>query len=236
MRRMEERPRVTRTGRHVRPRNHAIDSFRAERGRKAQVEPVLKADGVCKRYGRHQVLDSVSFSVSAGRSLAIVGANGCGKSTLLKICVGMLSPDAGSITVRGHLGYCPQSADLGSFLTPDNHFTWFGSGHGLGRARSNQEGANIASSLNWQVVDKQVRYLSGGTAQKLNVTCAILGRPDVILLDEPYQGFDEGSYLDFWDLVESWCDKGAGVVIVTHMLRELHRVHDVLDLSPRAAA
>ena len=59
----------------------------------------------------------------------------------------------------------------------------------------------------------------------------MLSDPGVVLLDEPYQGFDHGSYLDFWGLVDQWCDEGRAVVIVTHMLHELNRVHDVLDLS-----
>lgn len=187
-----------------------------------------------KSYRRQRVLDDVSFSLHPGRSMVIIGANGCGKSTLLKICAGLISPDGGEVRVRGRLGYCPQDADLGAFLTPADHFTWFGAAYGISPRASQEEGQRLASGLDWKVHPRQVRQLSGGTAQKLNVACAVMGDPQVILLDEPYQGFDEGSYLDFWDLVDRWCARGAAVVVVTHLLRELHRVHSVLDLGQRS--
>lgn len=196
--------------------------------------PALEVRQISKSYRRQQVLDDVSFSLHPGRSMAIIGANGCGKSTLLKICAGLISPDDGEVRVRGRLGYCPQDADLGAFLTPADHFTWFGAPHGMSRRASHEEGQRLASSLDWNVAPRQVRHLSGGTAQKLNVACAVLGGPQVILLDEPYQGFDEGSYLDFWDLVDRWCAQGSAVVVVTHLLRELHRVNSVLDLGRRS--
>lgn len=196
----------------------------------------IEARGVSKHFGRLRVLDQVGFAVAPGSSLAIIGANGCGKSTLLKICAGMMSPTEGTVTVRGRLGYCPQASDLSQFLTPDEHFTWFGAGRNLGRAESVRAAAEVATSLDWQVTNRQARHLSGGTAQKLNVSCTLMSAPEVILLDEPYQGFDEGSYLNFWDLVSGWCAAGSAVVIVTHMLRELHRVDDVLDLGVHRAA
>lgn len=191
---------------------------------------MIEANGINKAFRRNRVLQDVSFAVARGNSMAIVGANGCGKSTLLKICAGLQSPDSGSVTVRGRLGYCPQQLDLSRFLTPDDHFTWFGAGATLDRGRSVAAGHQIADALDWTVPRRQVRHLSGGTQQKLNVACTMVSTPDVILLDEPYQGFDQGSYLNFWDVVDAWCAQGCAVVIVTHLLQELGRVDAVLDL------
>ncbi|WP_139738223.1 ATP-binding cassette domain-containing protein [Actinomyces wuliandei] len=196
--------------------------------------PALAVRGVSKRFGRTEVFRDVSFTVAPGRSLAVVGANGCGKSTLLKICAGLVSPTAGEVRVTGRLGYCPQHADLAPRLTAQDHITWLGSGLGLAAAVARRQGEQIASALHMRDSRRQVRRLSGGTAQKVNLVCSMMGGPDVLLLDEPYQGFDEGAYLDFWDLVESWCRQGIAVVVVTHMLRELHRVDFVLDLGGRA--
>ena len=75
------------------------------------------------------------------------------------------------------------------------------------------------------------RDLSGGSRQKLNLALALLGQPGVLVLDEPYQGFDHGTYLNFWDLVDSWRQEGKGVLIVTHLLAELSRVDRVVELS-----
>jgi ABC-type multidrug transport system ATPase subunit len=77
---------------------------------------------------------------------------------------------------------------------------------------------------------KVVRALSGGTAQKLNLALAMLGDADILLLDEPYQGFDQGSYLNFWDFAERWRQAGRAVVVVTHLLAELNRVDEVVEL------
>ena len=192
----------------------------------------LEVRSVTKSYGRRRVLTDISFHVPAGRSLAIVGANGCGKSTLVKVCAGLVSPDRGTVRVHGRLGYCPQEMGLDGFLTSEDHLAWFGRGRGLSRRAAVAEGSRVAAALDWSVPRRQqVRHLSGGTRQKLNVTTTMLSDPGVVLLDEPYQGFDHGSYLDFWGLVDKWCDEGRAVVIVTHMLHELNRVHDVLDLS-----
>jgi len=73
--------------------------------------------------------------------------------------------------------------------------------------------------------------LSGGTKQKLNLALALLGDPKVLLLDEPYQGFDRGTYVNFWDHVDRWREESKAVVIATHMLAELDRVDRVVELA-----
>lgn len=75
------------------------------------------------------------------------------------------------------------------------------------------------------------RDLSGGTRQKLNLALTLLSDPTVLLLDEPYQGFDQGGYVDFWALVDRWRDEGRAVVVVTHLLTELHRVDRALEVG-----
>lgn len=133
------------------------------------------------------------------------------------------------------MGYCPQDESLFDFLLPTEHFALFGAGQRLSRRESIRAGHRFARSLGWDTgVGDQVRRLSGGTRQKLNLAVATLGDPDLLLLDEPYQGFDRGTYVDFWEHVFRWRDEGKAVVIVTHMLNSLDRVDAVLDLTPAA--
>lgn len=192
----------------------------------------LRASGITKRYGRQPVLAGVDLTVRAGEVAAVVGANGCGKSTFLRICAGLVSPDAGEVVVQGSLGYCPQDGGTYDFLRPDEHFELFGAGRGWRRERSRAAGRAAAQVLDWRVPERTLgRQLSGGTRQKLNLVLAGLGEPDVLLLDEPYQGFDRGSYLNFWEQVWRRRAAGGAVVVVTHLLNELDRVDTVLDLT-----
>ncbi|MFE0588613.1 ABC transporter ATP-binding protein [Micromonospora echinospora] len=197
----------------------------------------LDVRGVTKRYGRRTVLRDVDLTVRAGEVVAVVGANGCGKSTFLRVCAGLLSADAGEVVVDGVLGYCPQDAGTYDFLRPDEHFVLVGAGRGLDRTRSRRLGRAGAAALQWDPAGgTQTRHLSGGTRQKLNLVMASMGDPDVLLLDEPYQGFDRGTYLDFWQHVWRWRDEGRAIVVVTHLLSHLDQVDQVLDLTVREAA
>ena len=193
----------------------------------------LEVRDVAKRYRRHAVLTGVDLTVRAGEIAAVVGANGSGKSTFLRICAGLASPDRGTVRVHGTLGYCPQDSGTCGFLTPDEHFVLIGAGRGLPRAAAVQTGRRHAATLDWTPArHQQTRHLSGGTRQKLNLIMSRLGEPDVLLLDEPYQGFDRDTYLDFWHEVWRWRDAGKAIVVVTHLLNHLDRVDVVLDLTP----
>ncbi len=211
-----------------------VESLRAPRPR--TFGPVgLDVRGVTKSYGRRRVLDGVDLTVRAGQVAAVVGANGSGKSTLLRICAGLESPDGGTVHRAGALGYCPQAGGTAEFLTPDEHFVLVGAGRGLARSAARDQGRRAAGDLDWGTAGApQSRHLSGGTRQKLNLVLAGLGEPQLMLLDEPYQGFDHGSYLDFWEQVWRWRDEGRAVVVVTHLLAAADRVDTVLELGRRA--
>jgi ABC-2 type transport system ATP-binding protein len=196
----------------------------------------LDVRGVTKRYGRRQVLSGVDLTVRAGQVAAVVGANGCGKTTFLRICAGLASPDQGTVRVHGTIGYCPQDGGTVELLAPDEHFVLIGAGRGLARPDARRRGQAYAARLDWADIGRApARDLSGGTRQKLNLVLAELGDPDVLLLDEPYQGFDRGSYLDFWRDVWRWRAAGKAIVVVTHLLNQLDRVDTVLDLTPAVA-
>ena len=200
--------------------------------RAAAGEVRLEAKGISKRYRRRPVLSNVDLTVRAGQIAAVVGANGCGKSTFLKICAGLASPDRGTVRVNGALGYCPQAGGTSEFLMPQEHFVLVGAGRGLSRSQSRRDGWAAAATLDWEPDPRtEARHLSGGTRQKLNLVMAQLGDPDLLLLDEPYQGFDRGAYVDFWHELWRWRDEGKAVVVVTHLLNQLDRVDLVLELS-----
>ncbi len=194
--------------------------------------PLLAASGIVKRYGVKHVLDGGDLTVHHGEVVALVGENGCGKTTLLRICAGITRPDAGRVEERGRIGYCPQEPGLLELLNADEHLALFGAGFGLSRKAAIAAGRRLLEELDFPVGDGSVsKDLSGGTRQKLNLALALLGDPEVLLLDEPYRGFDTGSYVNFWDHVTGWRAAGRTTVVVTHMLSELSRVDRVVDLT-----
>lgn len=194
--------------------------------------PALDAAAITHAYGRKLVLDRVSLSVQAGEAVAIVGENGAGKSTLMRICAGLIRPDRGEVRLRGRVGYCPQIPGLFDLLTADEHLTLFAPALGLGEGHIVGEGRRLLDELGFPVGDRSpARYLSGGARQKLNLALALLGGPRVLLLDEPYQGFDRGAYVSFWEHVAGWQANGLAVVVVTHLLTDLALVDRTVELT-----
>jgi ABC-2 type transport system ATP-binding protein len=189
----------------------------------------LQATGLTKRYGRRTVLDAASFHVDRGEAVAVIGENGAGKSTLLRVCAGLLAGDAGTVHRHGRIGYCPQEPGVVDLLTAGQHLLLFGAAAGLSRDQARSTGFTLLESFGFPTGERAIaRDLSGGTRQKLNLALALLADPDVLLLDEPYQGFDMGSYVDFWAHVDRWRAEGRAVVVVTHLLTELRRVDRVV--------
>jgi ABC-2 type transport system ATP-binding protein len=190
----------------------------------------LRTRGIAKRFGRRTVLADASFHAERGEAVAIIGENGAGKTTLLRACAGLLGTDAGSIHRGGRVGYCPQEPGVVDLLTAEQHLLLFGAAAGLSRRESRATGHELLASFGLADTRTVAKDLSGGSRQKLNLALSLLGDPEILLLDEPYQGFDLGSYLDFWSHVERWRDEGRAVVVVTHLLTELHRVDRVVEV------
>jgi ABC-type multidrug transport system ATPase subunit len=190
---------------------------------------VLKARDVYKAYRRHQVLTGVDLRVEPGQLAGVVGENGAGKSTLLRILAGTLPADRGQVDLRGSLGYCPQQPVLSDNLTVAQHLRYFAAAHRLPDLRRGQELVDRLGFAGYRA--HSAGALSGGTRQKLNLTLALLHDPDVLLLDEPYQGFDWETYLRFWDLVAELRARGKAIVVITHLVFEQDRFDLLADLA-----
>lgn len=192
---------------------------------------LLTATDLRKRYGAKLVLDDAALSVRAGEAVAIIGENGAGKSTLLAICAGLTRPDRGQVEIRGRVGYCPQEPGLFDLLNADEHIALFAPALGLRRHQALERGHALLAEFAFPPDDRSpARQLSGGSRQKLNLALALLANPSVLLLDEPYQGFDHGAYISFWDHVSRWKSDALAVVVVTHLLADVSLVDRVLEL------
>ena len=192
---------------------------------------VLRLRDVSVRRGRRTVLSGINLTIRRGEVVAVVGANGAGKSTLLQLCAGLLRTSGGSIERTPSFGYAPQLDSLAPLLTVDEHLRLFGAARGIRQGRSVSTGHRLLTRLGWTARgDQTAGTLSGGTQQKLNVALAQLDAPDLLLLDEPYQGLDALAYEDLWALISAWRASGAGVLLVTHLLRDVDLVDRVVEL------
>ena len=218
-------------------RNVNSDRSPAATGR---ASTVLQAVGLRKSYHRgiwpvrrtQPVLRGVDLRLGAGEVVGLVGENGSGKSTLMKIIVGALAPDSGVVTHVGRLGYCPQEPLLYARLTCDEHFDLFGHAYGLDPAAEQRARREIYAALGFErYAGARADRLSGGTLAKLNLGLALLADPDVLLLDEPYAGFDFDTYLRFWNLMADRRAAGRAVLVISHFVTDEERFDRVVTLK-----
>jgi ABC-2 type transport system ATP-binding protein len=187
--------------------------------------------GLPPRRRRLDVLRGASLMVCSGELIGLVGENGSGKSTLMQIVVGLLARDGGQVERLGRLGYCPQVPMLWDKLTVDEHFALFARAYGLDDEGRDHAVAELLAELNFERYRRyRVEELSGGTRQKLNLALALMHEPRLLLLDEPYSGFDWETYLRFWEMAERRRSEGMGILIVSHFLTERERLDRVYEL------
>jgi ABC-type multidrug transport system ATPase subunit len=190
---------------------------------------VLEAQRIRKSFGHRRVLTGVDRAVEPGEMAAVVGEIGSGKSTLLRILAGDLRLDAGGVLTHGRLGYCPQAVVLDDALTVDQHIRYFQAAYQIAAADRAEE---LIGRLGYAASRHQpAGTLSGGTRQKLSLTLALLHDPAVLLLDEPYQGFDWETYLAFWDLAGELRAAGTATLVITHLVFEQQRFDRVWHLA-----
>jgi len=199
----------------------------------------LVATGITKAYSRGiwprrrslAVLRGADLAVRAGEVVGLVGENGSGKSTLMKILVGSLTADGGEVRVTGRVGYCPQEPVLYDRLTCDEHLELFGVAYGMvptAIAASADALYDTLGFVNWRAT--RVEELSGGTRAKLNLALALLADPDILLLDEPYAGFDWDTYQRFWALTAERRAAGRSVLVISHFVTDRERFDRIIEL------
>lgn len=186
---------------------------------------LVEVRGLSVAYGGHLVLSNVDFSLDAGEIVTVVGPNGSGKSSLLKAILGVIAPSAGEVRRAPGLriGYVPQKLHVDQTLP-----LTVGRFMDLPRkaARAERDAALAQAGVD-DLTDRQMAGLSGGQLQRVLLARALLGRPQLLILDEATQGLDQQGSATFYQQIEAVRrDTGAAVLMVSH---ELHVVMAASD-------
>ena len=197
----------------------------------------LAVRGVRKRHGDVTALDGVELEIAPGEVLALLGPNGAGKTTLVSIVAGLLRADAGRVRVAGHdierdahgarllLGLAPQELGVYPTLSVRENLRFHGELAGLRRAELQRRVAEVAEALALApLLGRPARTLSGGEARRLHTGMSVMGRPALLLLDEPTAGADVEMRAQLLALVRKLAADGAGVCYSTHYLHEVEQL------------
>ncbi len=204
----------------------------------------IVVDGLRKRFGATQALDTLSLEVASGALHGLLGPDGAGKTTAIRILCGLLAPDAGTVRIAGHdirrepaaaktlLGYMPQRFSLYPDLTVAENLRFYSDLFGVPRA---EREARTPRLLRWSMLEeftvRRARDLSGGMKQKLALACTLIHTPRVLLLDEPTTGVDAVSRREFWDILAEVKREGVTILVSTPYMDEARRCDRVTLLD-----
>ncbi|HEX2090494.1 MAG TPA: ATP-binding cassette domain-containing protein [Actinomycetota bacterium] len=210
-----------------------------------QIAPIIAAvgdgailvEGLVKRFGAVRALDGVSFEVGAGTIFGLLGPNGAGKTTAVRVLATILRPDGGRAIVLGHdvvrepdavrrrIGLAGQNAAVDPNLTGRENLRMIGLLSQLPRRRIMPRGEELLDRFGLSgAADRPLRTYSGGMRRRLDIAASLMGRPPVLLLDEPTTGLDLSSRNQLWDMIRELVSEGTTVLLTTQYLEEADRL------------
>jgi len=199
--------------------------------------PILRVDGLRKRYGGLEVVRGLSFAIRRGECFALLGPNGAGKTTTLRCCLGLIDPDGGEIEVVGvpvpkaareariRVGVVPQMDNLDPDFTVRENLVIYGRYFRLPRAMLDEriprllEFAGLAGKA-----QTSIRTLSGGMKRRLTLARALINDPELLILDEPTTGLDPQARHLIWDGLRQLLKQGKTILLTTHFMDEAERL------------
>jgi len=202
---------------------------------------VLRASALTKSYGRRVVVREVDLSIRQGEVVGLLGPNGAGKTTTFYMVVGLARPDSGQVFLgdeditslpmyqraRAGIGYLPQEASVFRKLTAEENVMAILETRGLPSHEQRSLARQLLEELGIQSMSRQPAYtLSGGERRRLEIARALAAQPSFILLDEPFAGIDPLAVLDIQKIIAHLRDRGIGILITDHNVRETLKITD----------
>jgi ABC-2 type transport system ATP-binding protein len=205
------------------------------------MDPAVAVHDVVKTYKGldHPALDGVSLSVERGQVYGLLGPNGAGKTTLIRVLSTLLRPDSGSATVAGvdvledpigvrnRIGLGGQHSAVDDFLTGRENVVMVGRLYNLTRTEAERRADEVLESISLtDASNRPVRTYSGGMRRRLDLAASLVGRPEVLFLDEPTTGIDPRSRIEIWGIIEGLVREGTTLLLTTQYLEEADYLAD----------
>ncbi|RLK46619.1 ABC transporter ATP-binding protein [Microbacterium telephonicum] len=199
---------------------------------------MLELSGITKSYGTRRVLDDIGFTVPDGRLTGFVGGNGAGKTTTMRIVLGVLSRDAGTVTLDGttvtsgdrrRFGYMPEERGLYPKMKVLEHIVYLARLHGFSKADATTRATGLLEELGLgERLDDNIETLSLGNQQRAQIAAALVHEPRVLILDEPFSGLDPLAVDVVAGVLQARAAQGVGVLFSSHQLDVVERLCDDL--------
>jgi ABC-2 type transport system ATP-binding protein len=203
------------------------------------MQQIVRTNGLSKHFGDVTALDTVSFEFESGIIYALLGPNGAGKTTLIRVLATLLKPDAGTAVVAGidvlreaktartRIGLAGQFAAVDEYLTGREAVEIVGRLYNLSARESRKRASDVLERISLAPdADRLVRTYSGGMKRRLDLAASLVGRPQVLFLDEPTTGVDPRSRYEVWDLIKDLVRQGTTVLLTTQYLEEADQLAD----------
>ncbi|MEO6651944.1 MAG: ATP-binding cassette domain-containing protein [Ilumatobacteraceae bacterium] len=205
--------------------------------------PIVAVDDVHVSFGDVRALTGASLAIDRGTVYALLGANGAGKTTLINVLSTLLRPDRGTATIGGadvtrdpqvvrrSIGLAGQFAAVDDYQTGFENVEMVGRLYGLSKADARQRAREVLDRFQLaDAADRRAATYSGGMRRRLDLAASLVGRPDVLFLDEPTTGIDPASRVDIWDLVRDLVGGGTTVLLTTQYLEEADELADLIGV------
>lgn len=189
---------------------------------------MIQINNVTKRYGKKTVVNNISFEVKEGTLFGLLGANGAGKSTTIKIILGLVQKDSGEVIIKEGktIGYSPETPYFPPFMDGREVLKYYGELQGIDKKDLKDECEKLLSLVGLEADDTKVKRYSKGMLQRLALAQALLGDPDILILDEPCAGLDAMGRIEMLALIEKLKAKGKTIIMNSHILNDMEKVLD----------
>lgn len=189
---------------------------------------MLECRELRKAYKKKCVVDDLSFEVQTGEVFALLGSNGAGKTTTIKMILGLVQEDGGEIKLdkKIHIGYSPETPYFPPFLSGREVLVYYARLQKVPKSEAGDQVSDLLEKVGLRDDKTKVKHYSKGMLQRLALAQALLGNPELLILDEPTAGLDALGRLEIMELIGTLKNQGKTIIINSHILNDIERVCD----------